>query len=383
MTPLHEAHAEPGAPSLDESIPEPAELPHASPTEERTDGAGRRRWLRRAGALVVIAAVVAVAVLLATGGLLDGEEPAADPLRDTAPVAVASLVATYEAEGLIVYDASLEIVAVGDGGVVTQIVEREATVESGEVLWRVVDEPVLALEGEVPASRALAEGDEGVDVLQLESSLVALGYDPDGTVTVDESFTANTAAMVERWQDDIGAEVTGIVGDGAVVFLPGPARVSDTGFGVGDTVADGDVVLSATAPDRVVELTVPVADAATLAVGDTVSLRLPDRSTAEAIVLETVPRPDGDVEVQAQLVGEVELQVDIVPVAITWTVPLADGVLTVPANALIRTDDGSYRVEVRRPSGVEELVHVEVGRSAGSTVEISGAVADGDVVVAP
>ena len=68
---------------------------------------------------------------------------------------------------------------------------------------------------------------------------------------------------------------------------------------------------------------------------------------------------------------------------ITWTAPLADDVLTVPANALIRTDDGSYGVEVRRPSGVEELVPVEVGRAAGSTVEISGAVVDGDVVVAP
>ncbi|MEM9714591.1 MAG: peptidoglycan-binding domain-containing protein, partial [Actinomycetota bacterium] len=368
MTPLPEAPAEPHASSLDGSGAEPADLTDRSPTAGRTDGGDRRRWLRRAGALVVTAAVVAAGVLLTTGGLLDREEPAVDPLRDTASVAVASLVATYEAEGLIVYDTRLEIGSVGDGGVITRIVEREATVESGDVLWRVVDEPVLALEGEVPASRALAAGDEGVDVLQLEASLVALGYDPDGAVTVDETFTANTAAMVERWQDDVGAEVTGFVDDGAVVFLPGPVRVGDTGVDVGDTVADGDVVIAVTALERVVELTVPVADAATLEVGHTASLRLPDRSTAEAVVVETVEGADGDVEIRAELLGEVDLEVDIVPVTITWTAPLADDVLTVPANALIRTDDGSYGVEVRRPSGVEELVPVEVGRSAGSTV---------------
>ena len=44
----------------------------------------------------------------------------------------------------------------------------------------------------------------GPDVLQLETALVALGYDPDNEVIVDREFTSETAAMVERWQQHLG-----------------------------------------------------------------------------------------------------------------------------------------------------------------------------------
>ena len=65
----------------------------------------------------------------------------------------------------------------------------------------------------------------GPDVLQLETALVAMGYDPDSDVTVDREFTAETAAMVERWQLDVGLEVDGIVEASDIVFIPGPAQV--------------------------------------------------------------------------------------------------------------------------------------------------------------
>lgn len=68
----------------------------------------------------------------------------------------------------------------------------------------------------------------GPDVLQLETALVAMGYDPDGDVTVDREFTAQTAAMVERWQADVGVEVDGIVEARDIVFIPGPAQVVET-----------------------------------------------------------------------------------------------------------------------------------------------------------
>lgn len=67
----------------------------------------------------------------------------------------------------------------------------------------------------------------GPDVFQLETALVALGYDPDGEVTVDREFTSLTAAMVERWQADLGIEVDGIVESDDVVFIPGPAQIVD------------------------------------------------------------------------------------------------------------------------------------------------------------
>ena len=65
----------------------------------------------------------------------------------------------------------------------------------------------------------------GPDVLQLETALVAMGYDPDSDVVVDREFTAETAAMVERWQTDLGVEVDGIIEARDIVFIPGPAQV--------------------------------------------------------------------------------------------------------------------------------------------------------------
>jgi peptidoglycan hydrolase-like protein with peptidoglycan-binding domain len=88
--------------------------------------------------------------------------------------------------------------------------------------------------------------DPGHDVQQLEEALVALGYDPDGEVTVDKEFTPATQEMVEAWQEDVGAQSDGVVDFGEVVFLPGPAQVLDVlappGSQAGDvvSVATGD-----------------------------------------------------------------------------------------------------------------------------------------------
>jgi len=68
----------------------------------------------------------------------------------------------------------------------------------------------------------------GPDVLQLETALVAMGYDPNGEVIVDREFTSQTAAMVERWQADLGVEVDGIVEARDIVFIPGPGQVIET-----------------------------------------------------------------------------------------------------------------------------------------------------------
>jgi peptidoglycan hydrolase-like protein with peptidoglycan-binding domain len=67
----------------------------------------------------------------------------------------------------------------------------------------------------------------GYDVLQLKRALAALGYDPDATMAVGDEFTTATQEMVKAWQEEIGAQVDGVVDLGEVVFLPGPAQVLD------------------------------------------------------------------------------------------------------------------------------------------------------------
>lgn len=104
----------------------------------------------------------------------------------------------------------------------------------------------------------------GPDVQQLEAALVSMGYDPSGEVTVDREFTSETAAMVERWQADLGVEVDGVVGLDDIVFLPGPAHVvaitdspgaSTPGIPVaelstGDSLAGPDILQLEQALDR-------------------------------------------------------------------------------------------------------------------------------------
>ena len=93
-------------------------------------------------------------------------------------------------------------------------------------------------------SDTLSDGDEGTDVLQLEEALVRLGYDPDGTVTVDGDFTASTKAMVERWQEDVGLDETGLVTPSQVVFSSLPAQVTASQADVGTIVQATSPVLT-------------------------------------------------------------------------------------------------------------------------------------------
>ena len=353
---------------------------------------------------VTIGLVVGLAAFLyGPRDLFGDDEVAAQPvLRDIGVVQESTLSNEFGAEGTLAYTSGTtayvaappgEIVVVGSGRsasttvvaasmVVTEQVAAGAIVESGDVLWRLGNEPTVALTGAEPAYRDLEDDDEGVDVMQLEQALVDLGYDPDGTVTVDETFTGNTEAMVERWQEDIGADVDGIVHLGSVVFIDDASRVGETTYAVGDTAIDGVAAFELLALDTEVTFTLSAADRETLATGDPVDVRV-DGTTVAATVTSTTVTDDGGSTIVAALDEPVELRADSVPVDVSWSIDLAVDVVTVPASALIRTDDGSYHVEVRDSTGVESWVAVEVGRSSNGRVEVSGALSVGDVVIAP
>lgn len=344
-----------------------------------------RRWPRLA-LLGFVGLVVLVLAMLYGPGLLPENSDTNDTSvaqRDSETVQVGSLADQFSADGQLVFADTIDLPFAGPGGVVTQVAASEAAVEQGDVIWRILGEPTVALFGEVPASRALAVDAVGPDVAQLETALVALGYDSAGTVTVDDTFTAETTSMVQRWQEDVNAEVTGVVADGAVVFIPGPSRVASVFTRVGDTAGAGGVALQTTSLNRVIEFSAPASERGTLAVGDGLTVSLPDRSTVDAEVSAITIDAEGGIAVTATTGDDVELRVDTVPVTARWEVPVVNDVLTVSAGSLVRTDNGNYNVEVRRSSGIEELVSVEVGRASGTRVEISGDIAEGDEVIAP
>lgn len=131
-------------------------------------------------------------------------------------------------------------------GPITEIVEPGTIIEQGDVLYRADGEPVAVLYGDTLAYRTLRDASTnltGADVEQLETALVALGYDPNETLTVDDEFTYATGQVVEDWQRDIGANDDGVLNLGEVVFIPGPALVVDAAQS-GDTAGPNAPVLT-------------------------------------------------------------------------------------------------------------------------------------------
>jgi peptidoglycan hydrolase-like protein with peptidoglycan-binding domain len=131
-------------------------------------------------------------------------------------------------------------------GTYTAVPEEDDLLEQGDVIAEVDDRPVVLLYGDLPAYRTLQYGrspSEGADVEQLETALVALGYDPDGDVTVDEEFDWYTEQMVEDWQEDMGMDDDGAVNLGEVVFLPEAVEIESVPIAVGDTAGQGPVAM--------------------------------------------------------------------------------------------------------------------------------------------
>lgn len=117
-------------------------------------------------------------------------------------------------------------------GTVTWLAEEGITIESGDVLMEVDEEPVVVLYGELPAYRTLLRSMEGDDVGQLQEALASLGYDPDGNMELG-TFDWWTQEYVEDWQADIGAPEDGRVDLGEVVFVTQPFTIDEWTTAVG------------------------------------------------------------------------------------------------------------------------------------------------------
>ena len=341
-------------------------------------------------ALACVAAIVAF-VVVDPFELLNqpDEEAAADVVfvRGTTSVAVQNLESTFEAD-------SGEIVFVGEttitdpqNGVVSSILPTESAVGPGDVLYVRDDQPVVLLPGAVPAWRTMTVDDVGVDVAQLEAALLGLGYGTEAEFTVDDTFTTATAAIVERWQADLGVDETGSVALGDVAFGPEEARVGTVTAVVGDSTQGTDL-LTLTDAGRHISFIVPAESIGFISTGTVVSARLPDRATVEGTVTGIAPAGGGLSTVTAALAtsdaegSETVLpNGDSIPVTVTWTDVVAQEAATLPAAALLRLDNGSYAVELVTGDDETELVNVMVGQRVGSQIEILTGVAPGDEVI--
>jgi len=359
-------------------VSEPADLPPPANT---------RRWVLLA---VVVVAAEAAAWWFLTQGDSGSDSATSTAALRTAEVVRTDLVQTGTVDGTF---GRLD----GDpvfnrlSGILTSAADKGTTLEQGEVLFTVNEQPVVLLYGETPAYRTLQDDVVGTDVEQLETALVALGYDPDGTVTVDDDFTFRTEQMVERWQEDVGMEEDGRVDLGEVVFLPGPIRVADVSSSVGASVNNGSPILQTSSSDTLVSVELDAADQGTLGEGESVTVVLPDNSETPGTV--TSVSSVASVNQQGEAFFEVTITLDNpsdaagldeAPVEVEYVTDQVNSVLAVPRTALIALAEGGYAVEVDESNGQTVLVGVDPGFFAASLVEVDApGLAVGDLVVLP
>jgi peptidoglycan hydrolase-like protein with peptidoglycan-binding domain len=240
--------------------------------------------------------------------------------------------------------------------------------------------------GATPLWRPLSSGVSGADVRELERNLTALGYGDD--VTVDEDFTAATAAAVRSWQDDLGVAETGTVAPGDVVMQPGAIRVKKVSGTLGAPA--GGRVLTATGVSRQITVDLPVTQQELAEPGAKVSVDLPGgrSGTGHISSVGTVASAGEDGSDGQGQTGQ-DTQTAVIPVYVTldhasaagrldgapvtvgFTSDTHKGVLAVPVQALLASSDGTYTVEVVSGTGRRQ-VPVSLGIFADGRVEVAG-----------
>jgi peptidoglycan hydrolase-like protein with peptidoglycan-binding domain len=341
--------------------------------------------LRWAAAVVTVAALGGVGWWAAGHPGLDRGAPAAAAAATvaTAQVERQDLNGQTKVGGTLGYAGSATVQS-PLAGRVTWLPKAGAVIRRGGTLLEVDNQPVQLFYGGVPTWRDLAEGvDDGPDVKELERNLVALGYDPDGAITVDDHFTWATAAAVRRWQEARGLDQTGRFTSGMpAVFLPWAARVQTLSATVGGRAAPGAPVFTVTSNLHEVTVDLDVSQQSYVKAGDRVDVVLPDgRHTAGRVsdvgrVAETqgtAPNQTTTVTVTVALDHpDAGGRLDQAPVEVYVTTERRRGVLAVPVSALLALREGGYALETVDAGGRHQLVPVRLGVFSGGMVEVSG-----------
>jgi membrane fusion protein, multidrug efflux system len=332
-----------------------------------------------AAALLAVGGAAAAASGIGLGGG-DGAPTATDRNLPpaTAKVTRQTLIDTQSGTGQLGYGGQNTISALL-AGTLTALPRIGSTVARGKTLYRIDNEPVVLLYGSLPAYRTLSPGAKGSDVKQFERNLWALGY---RGFTVDQSFTADTASAVKKWQQDLGLPQTGEVEQGRIAYATGPVRVSARKAAVGDPVQPRATLLTCTNRSRVINVQLDLSDGPLAHQGSPVTVRLPNdktvtgRITSTETVIDTgndgTSDPTTKIKVTIAVPRAKALEgLDEASVTVAFQTAMRKNVLTVPVTALLALSEGGYGVQVVTGTSTR-IIAVQTGLFAGGQVEVSG-----------
>ena len=278
-------------------------------------------------------------------------------------------------------------------GTLTWLPSVGQLISQGQALYRIDNGiPVVLLYGSVPAWRALDEGEIGADVSQLNHDLVALG-DADGadiSALGWDYFSWQTQVGVERLQSALGVGASAAsLPLGRVVFESAAIRVSGVPGSLG-APADG-TVLTATSAQQVVMIALSTSQESEVAVGDPVTVTLPDGAAALGTVsavgaVASGAAGDATIPVTVTLTRPSAAgTLDQAPVTVDITTATVKNALAVPVTALVARSPGGYVVEVVGPGNSRRWVPVTTGvfDDGSGLVQVTGALSPGQRVVVP
>ena len=279
------------------------------------------------------------------------------------------------------------------GGALTWLPGAGQVVGQGQALYRVDNgTPVVLLYGPVPAWRTLDEGLTGADVTQLNHDLVALGYasSPDISALGWDYFSWETQDAVQQLESALGvSSPAGSLPLGSVVFEPTAIRVTSVLGSPGGPAAGP--VLAATSDQHVVTIPLSTAQEPEVAVGDAVTITLPDGASTPGKISSVGTVASGTAG-NATIPVTVTLTdpsaagaLDQAPVTVYITTASASDVLVVPVGALVAQSPGGYAVEVIGAGDIRRLVPVTVGifDDNSGLVQVTGVLTPGEQVVVP
>ncbi len=334
--------------------------------------------------------MVAAGVVLAATACAVRQSPArpAPPGVETTPVTRTDVAQRERVTGTLGFAGRHTVSVAGEGGVVTSLPVPGATLTRGGTVYELSGRKVTLMYGKRPAWRTLARGvPDGLDVLQLERNLKAMGH--GAALTVDRRFSAATSWAVRRWQDAANLPVTGRVGLGQVVFLPGPVRVAARLADVGAPAGYGAEVVRFTGTARVIDVKLQPAVAPRIRAGDGVSVTLPGgeraagRVTRVSRVAVTSAEQGAVIPVTIMLTGGTPPRgLDQAQVQVAITSRLHRNVLAVPIPSLVARPGGAY--DVVAPGRGNIPVTIGLFDETAGLVEVSGpGLAEGMAVEVP
>ena len=382
----------------------------------------RKTWVL-AGAAVLLVATAIGGVAVMTGAKQATAAARQLPVG-TVQVERRTLSAMVSEAGTLTYrarsDGSPYSVINQARGTYTKLPSAGQVISQGHVLYRVNDRPVVLLHGSTPAYRTLSAGASGPDVAELNADLVALGYATRAQLHPrSASFGPATTAAVMKLQAALGVTQNGTLTLGQVVFEPSAVRVTSVSAQLGGSTRAGETVMQATSTRRQVQVALSASEQTTMAVGDKVSITLPNNRPTPGVVssvgaVATCPSSSGSGGSGSSSAapgtdtcssgGSGSGTTPTIAVGVTPSDPAATGTwdqapvqvgittasvrdaLVVPVTALLARSGGGYAVEVVGAGARNHLVPVSLGLfdDAEGLVQVTGSgLAAGQKVVVP